>query len=264
MDNLNIFDRLIRGVKRGNSPLAAWAKKCLRGLDSPVVPPLPRFLLAVLRPVYEAHFLAIMACRWALTVFYRNPVFQARCASFGRNVVLDGKLPYVTGHVQIHIGDGVYIGGNLSVASGRVLDEPKLIVKDRCILSWNLMLAVSREIVIEEDVRIAHDCRISDTDGHPREADLRRSNLPPDPKDIRPVRICRDAWIGNGSHIMKGVTVGEGAVIGANSVVIADVPPYSLAMGNPAEVIIRNFGLPSTLRKNRRAAADSPAAPAGS
>jgi len=44
---------------------------------------------------------------------------------------------------------------------------------------------------------------------------------------------------------MKGVTIGEGAVIGANSVVISDIPPYCLAMGNPAEAYFRNFGRPS-------------------
>ena len=44
---------------------------------------------------------------------------------------------------------------------------------------------------------------------------------------------------------MKGVTIGEGAVIGANSVVISDVPPYCLAVGNPAEVYFRNYGRPS-------------------
>jgi acetyltransferase-like isoleucine patch superfamily enzyme len=84
-----------------------------------------------------------------------------------------------------------------------------------------------------------------DTDGHPREAYLRARNAPVDLRDISPVRICRHAWIGNGSHIMKGVTIGEGAVIGANSVVISDVPPYCLAVGNPAEVYFRNYGRPS-------------------
>jgi acetyltransferase-like isoleucine patch superfamily enzyme len=39
---------------------------------------------------------------------------------------------------------------------------------------------------------------------------------------------------------MKGVTIGEGAIIGANSVVISDIPPHSIAMGNPAEVYFRN------------------------
>ena len=45
---------------------------------------------------------------------------------------------------------------------------------------------------------------------------------------------------------MKGVTIGEGAIIGANSVVISDIPPYCLAMGNPAEVILRNLGKKKT------------------
>ena len=48
---------------------------------------------------------------------------------------------------------------------------------------------------------------------------------------------------------MKGVTIGEGAIIGANSVVISNVPPFALAMGNPAEVLIRGFGKPSTEKR---------------
>jgi acetyltransferase-like isoleucine patch superfamily enzyme len=50
---------------------------------------------------------------------------------------------------------------------------------------------------------------------------------------------------------MKGVTIGEGATVGANSVVISDVPPYSLAIGNPAEILFRNYGLPSTARRKK-------------
>ena len=129
--------------------------------------------------------------------------------------------------------------------SGRFLENPKLVIKDRAQLGWNVRLTVNREIVIEEGVIVASDCRISDSDGHPREADLRGQNAPLNPKDIRPVRICQNAWIGNGTHIMKGVTIGEGAIIGANSVVITDIPPFALALGNPAEVFFRNVGRPS-------------------
>jgi serine acetyltransferase len=50
-------------------------------------------------------------------------------------------------------------------------------------------------------------------------------------------------------YVMKGVTIGEGAIIAANSVVMTNVPPYSLAVGNPAEVMFRNYGRPSTYRK---------------
>ena len=52
-----------------------------------------------------------------------------------------------------------------------------------------------------------------------------------------PIRICRGAWIGARAVIMKGVTVGEGAVVGTGSVVMRDVPPYTVVLGNPARVI---------------------------
>jgi len=210
-----------------------------------------------LRLLYGLHFLAILVFRWVLTV-YRNPLFQSRCASFGRDVFVSG-LPFVTGPVEIHIGNGVSLGEKLSVLSGRILDRPRLILKDRAGVGLNTVIVVNREVVIEEDVRISWDCRISDSDGHPREADRRAAGQPPDAKDILPVRICRYAWIGNGSYIMKGVTIGEGAIVGANSVVISNIPPYSLAMGNPAEVILRNFGLPTTARKKRPAPGAAPA-----
>jgi galactoside O-acetyltransferase len=54
---------------------------------------------------------------------------------------------------------------------------------------------------------------------------------------IRPVRICRGAWLGARTIVLKGVTIGEGAVIGAGSVVSRDVPPFTLAVGNPARIV---------------------------
>ena len=53
----------------------------------------------------------------------------------------------------------------------------------------------------------------------------------------KPVRICRRAWIGAGSTILPGVTVGENAVVGAGSVVTKDVEPDTIVAGNPARVI---------------------------
>jgi acetyltransferase-like isoleucine patch superfamily enzyme len=177
-------------------------------------------------------------------VCYRHPLFQARCASFGRGVVID-RLPFVTGHVEIHVGNHCWIGGNVSIMSGRMMDRPMLVLQDHAELGWGVSIAVSKEVIIEEYARVSYDCRIADSDGHPREADLRARNAQVHPRDVRPVRIGKYAWVGNGSHIMKGVTIGEGAIIGANSVVISDIPPYSLALGNPAEVLLRNFGRPS-------------------
>jgi acetyltransferase-like isoleucine patch superfamily enzyme len=248
-------------VKRSNSPIFIFLKKVLRFFFTPYLPPLPKWMISPLRYVYEIHFLAIALFRSMMTILYRNPLFQSRCATFGRRVTMDG-LPYVDGHATIHIGNEVKLGGKISIHSGGVFEQPNLILKDRCSIGWRTSITVNKEVLIEEDVLISFDCRISDSDGHRREADLRAAGVPPDPSDVRPVRICRYAFIGNGAHIMKGVTIGEGATVAANSVVISNVPPYSLALGNPAEILFRNYGLPSTaIRKKRTAAQAQSVAP---
>ncbi len=56
-----------------------------------------------------------------------------------------------------------------------------------------------------------------------------------------PIRIGHDVWIGAGSHILSGVSVGTGAVIGAGSVVSRDVPPYAIAVGTPATPVRYRF-----------------------
>jgi acetyltransferase-like isoleucine patch superfamily enzyme len=242
---MSIVDGLILRIKRAETPPTRLLKGFLRGFFNPTLPPIPRILLTPLRLVYEGHFLLIAAFRWVLMMGYRNPLFQSRCATFGRRVSLEG-MPFVSGHVRVYIGDDVKFGGNICISSARVFDEPKLILKDRAAVGWGTHITANCEVILEEDVIVSFDCRISDSDGHCREADLRAAGAAPKRADIRPVRICKHAWIGNGTHIMKGVTIGEGAVIGANSVVISDVPPYSLAIGNPAEVLLRNYGRPST------------------
>lgn len=52
-----------------------------------------------------------------------------------------------------------------------------------------------------------------------------------------PIRICENARIGAYSVIMPGVTIGEGSIIGANSLVTEDIPPFTIAFGSPAKVI---------------------------
>jgi len=241
MESANSF---ILKLKRGETPFYQFLRKIARTILSPTPVRVPGILKSPLRLLYEFHFGVIATWNSFWNLVYRHPLFQARCATFGRGVKID-RLPFVSGHVAIHIGNNVYIGGLVSIMSGSAIDNPVLILKDHAEIGWNTIIAVSKEVILEEHVRVSYDCRISDSDGHPREADLRAQNAPANVRDIRSVRICKYAWIGNGAHIMKGVTIGEGAVIGANSVVISDIPPYSLALGNPAEVFLRDFGRPS-------------------
>jgi galactoside O-acetyltransferase len=58
-------------------------------------------------------------------------------------------------------------------------------------------------------------------------------------EEAQPVRICAKAWVARGCVVLKGTTVGEGAIVGAGSVVVQDIPPFSIAMGNPARVVGR-------------------------
>ena len=53
----------------------------------------------------------------------------------------------------------------------------------------------------------------------------------------RPVRIDDDAWIAAGAMVLRGVTIGKAAIVGAGAVVTHDVPPFAIVAGNPARVI---------------------------
>ena len=185
---MSAIDSLILKIKRGNTPMFRLAKRVARMVQRPQAPVLPRALKPLLRTLYELHYGVIQVLRLVITVFYRHPLFQGRCASFGENVGLDG-LPFVNGHVEIHVGNNVYLGGRLDIHSGRFVDHPRLVIQNNAELGWNVRITVNREVVIEEHARVSFDCRISDSDGHPREANLRRENAPVDPKDIRPVRM---------------------------------------------------------------------------
>ena len=56
------------------------------------------------------------------------------------------------------------------------------------------------------------------------------------PYVLGPIHICKNAHVGMGTIIMPGVTIGEGAIVGAGAIVTKDIPPYSLAIGQPAKV----------------------------
>ena len=60
--------------------------------------------------------------------------------------------------------------------------------------------------------------------------------------ESRPVRVCKDAWVGMGCVILPGAMIGEGAIVGAGSLVVKDVPPYAVAVGSPAKLL--KFRLP--------------------
>ncbi len=92
-------------------------------------------------------------------------------------------------------------------------------------------------ITIEDDVGIAAGVHMY-VDEHSKE----KPDLPTKAQGYRPsrgIRLCRGAWIGANAIILLGVTVGRNAVVGAGSVVMTDVEPFTVVMGNPARVFMR-------------------------
>lgn len=65
--------------------------------------------------------------------------------------------------------------------------------------------------------------------------------LLPNDKLDKPLSIGNDVWIGANVTVLRGIRIGDGAVIGANSLVNKDIPPYAIAVGNPAKVIKYRF-----------------------
>ena len=240
--------------KRGETPFYRTLRELARKVRSSSLP-LPGFVYPALRPIFGLHQAIWRGVFWCAGYFYVGPVFRSRCASVGRGFRIS-RMPFVLGHAKIYIGEGVNFFGRVDISSGRIFDEPRLIIKDRVDIGHNVAFVVNQEIVIEEDVNVAGGVCFMDTDAHPRDALERIADLPPRPEEIKPVRICRRAWIGQNSFIMKGVTIGEGAVVGVNSVVLADIPPYAVAMGNPARVVVK--GTPPAAPPEAAVPASSP------
>ena len=96
-------------------------------------------------------------------------------------------------------------------------------------------LVCGQRMTIGDRVWVGANVIITDTDFHPVDPLSRQSD--PLEAATAPVRIADDVFIGMRSLILKGVTIGEGAVVGAGSVVTRDVPARAIAAGNPARVI---------------------------
>lgn len=92
------------------------------------------------------------------------------------------------------------------------------------------------EIKVGKRCLIAAGCNIMDSNGH--SADLRYARLRQRIEDSpQGITIEDDCWLATNVVVLKGVTIGSCSIIGANSVVTESIPPYSIAMGNPAKVV---------------------------
>ena len=180
-----------------------------------------------------------LAFRWATTVAWlaRGARVHPGCVCQGRVALGPGAkvsadcLLAAGGAGRIVLGRGVWLSHHVEIDTAGEVQ-----VGDGT--------TVQRYSSINGNVRIGRDCIIApsvfiSSGTHPfrsaphlpiREQEL----LDVTSQEDRPVAIADDCWIGVHAVIMPGVVIGKGAVIGANSVVTRDCPPYSVMAGSPA------------------------------
>ena len=101
-----------------------------------------------------------------------------------------------------------------------------------CGFNFNCCILDDALIEFGDDVLVAPNVTITSSN-HPLNPSLRKANLGINKR----VKIGNNVWIGSNAVITPGVTIGDNSVIGAGAVVVKDIPPNSVAVGNPARVI---------------------------
>ncbi len=132
-----------------------------------------------------------------------------------------GTMFDVGSHGRVTLGDYVLLNG------ARIICDAEIEIGDHSLISWNVVLMDTYRLPFDP---IERQRQLERVPGRlPRRIDAEVL--------ARPIRIGRNVWIGFDACVLPGVTIGEGAIVGARSVVTQDVPPYCVVAGNPARLI---------------------------
>ncbi len=176
--------------------------------------------------------------RGAAGFFLRGEYFKAKLGGMGKNVLIDlgviiwnpknvriGDHSHIDTNAKIEASDSIEIGSYVHVASNTLLQgRGTLFIGDYADIAAGALIYSG----------VNHY-----TDGRTKSFYEMSSCAPADRQFIKaaPVRIEKHAFVGMGSVIMPGVSIGEGAIVGASSFVNSNIPPYKIAFGAPARVI---------------------------
>ena len=125
----------------------------------------------------------------------------------------------------------VTLGEFALVHGARIICDSEVTIGDYALISWNVVLMDTRRVSMDPAVRRRDLERVATRPQRFLSTQEERAD------DCRPIHIERNVWIGFDACILPGVTVGEGSIVGARSVVRESVPPFSIAAGNPARII---------------------------
>ena len=164
---------------------------------------------------------------------WRRIYFTARLSAdvsdMDFSVQCDGRV-HVSGTANIKLGKRCRLGMDVEL---RTVEAGHIQIGEDTRLNRGCTLTSYAQIRIDDFTIIGEFVSIRDANHGLKRGEPMRFQ----PHTCEPILVGRDVWIGRGSCILPGVTIGEGAVIGANSVVTRDVPDFAIAAGVPAKVI---------------------------
>ncbi len=180
---------------------------------------------------------------WALAKYAHERCLRVVRAGEGVKFGATARVHNPRGREHIVVGDRTLIDGELLVHDY----GGSIKIGSDCYIGMETRVWSGEQLEIGNHVFIAHNTTIVDTNAHQVDAGERAAHYQRTVVEGRPfekgsiatspVVIEDHAWINFNVAILKGVRIGEGAIIGAGSVVTKDVPPYVLCAGNPAQVI---------------------------
>jgi acetyltransferase-like isoleucine patch superfamily enzyme len=168
-------------------------------------------------------------------LFY-YPLFKLKLASIGSGSKL--LQPIITGGKRIFIGKNVYVRKHTWLAADPVTGaaDCKLIIGDGTYIGNFCHIYASSKIEIGNKVLLADRVYLSDNLHSYK--NIHQPVMEQPVKQLQPVVLKDGCWLGENVCVI-GATIGKNSVIGANSVVMKDVPDYCVAVGAPAKIIKR-------------------------
>lgn len=224
---------IVEWAQRRQTPAQrrAWALlKSGAGLNFPVIPGLHHMLLAERR--FRTGPLRLL---W--NKIYHEPLLRLQCERVGEGLLLYEGMPKILGNLRIRIGARLKLNGEqVWIAAGD--GAPKTLeIGDDTGIGFGSELIIGESIKIGCHVMIANRVSLIGYDGHPLDPYARARHEPPGREGVGSITVNDYAWIGSHSIIMKGVTIGRGAVVAMGSVVKVSVPDLTVVGGNPAKTI---------------------------
>lgn len=168
--------------------------------------------------------------------------YKKRFANIGKNSQIGQNFSIINPD-GISIGDNFSGGCDIALWSWNAVniqgDDCKLIIKDNVSITDRCIISAANRIEIGNGCLLGRDTFITDN-SHGENISINELNISPHERNIfskGTVIIGDNVWTGKNVCIMPNVKIGSGAIIGANSVVTHNIPPYSVAVGSPAKVI---------------------------